>query len=58
MEAIEVARWINANTDYTIELDDASEKKAKEQEKKRKEEEKAKEERRIKREEELKRNIG
>ena len=57
MEAIEVARWINANTDYTIELDDASEKKAKEQEEKRKAEEAAKEQRRIKREEEFKRQV-
>ncbi|MEN4052884.1 MULTISPECIES: DUF6166 domain-containing protein [Sulfurimonas] len=57
MEAIEVARWINNNTDYTIELDEESEKKAEEEEAKRKQEEIEKEKRRIKREEEFQKQI-
>jgi Skp family chaperone for outer membrane proteins len=65
MEAIEVARWINTHTDYTIELNEKKDEKKKvlqetkkEQEKKKKEEEeRAKEERRIAREKEFKKQI-
>jgi len=46
MEAIEVARWINTNTDYKIPLNEASEQEAIEKEK-----------RRIKREEEFQKQI-
>jgi DNA-binding transcriptional regulator YiaG len=57
MEAIEVARWINKNTNYIVEIDEDDELKAKEDEAKRKKEEAAKEARRIKREEEFKKQV-
>ncbi|QOP46194.1 DUF6166 domain-containing protein [Sulfurimonas paralvinellae] len=57
MEAIEVARWVNKNTNYKIDIDEDDELKAKEDEAKRKEEEAAKEARRIKREEEFQRQV-
>ena len=57
MEAIEVARWINANTDYTIELDEEDEKKAEAEELQRREEAIAKEKRRVAREKEFQKQI-
>ncbi len=57
MEAIEVARWINSNTDYTIEIDENDILKAEQEEEKREKEEREKEERRIKREEEFQKQV-
>ncbi|MBA1433481.1 MAG: hypothetical protein FAF04_07805 [Epsilonproteobacteria bacterium] len=57
MEATEVARWVNANTNYTVEIDESDEKKAAQEEAKRKQEELEKEKRRIKREEEFKKQV-
>lgn len=57
MEAIEVAHWINANTDYTIELDNEETLQAEQEEKKREEEAFEKEKRRIKREEEFQKQV-
>ena len=57
MEAIEVARWVNANTNYKIEIDDKDEREAAREEEKRKKEDLEKEKRRIKREEEFKKQV-
>lgn len=58
IEAIEVAKWINENTNYKIELDDNDEREAqKQEEERRRQEEIEKEKRRIKREEEFKKQV-
>lgn len=61
LEAIEVAKWINSNTDYQIETNDENEKTQEEENLKLKHEkeieEKAKEERKIQREKEFQQKI-
>ncbi len=57
MEAIEVARWVNANTDYTIEIDEEDALKVERETAERKKEEREKEKRRIEREKEFQKQV-